>query len=271
MSIQAAFVLFSPRARRIVALVGLCAIVAIALTGCSMNRGGSVDYIKAFEQREYQTSLAAAGDVAANQSADPAIRQRASLIAGMSAFELRNYEQAEQYLTPLRASPDEQVAGRARATLGMIAKARGEHSKAAGLLEGSGDQLQGDDAARAKALAAESYRKLGLETKARETMREAASEATDSKLREQLNTASRPVTYTLQAGAFSTTTAAEKRAREIGVKVIRSGQPSPVVTTLNRNGRTLYAVQVGIYGSQAAARAAQSRTGVPGLTIVARN
>lgn len=67
--------------------------------------------------------------------------------------------------------------------------------------------------------------------------------------------------YTVQLGAFSSLTTARQEAAKIG------GIPPRIVSTVDRNGRTLYAVRVGVFGNQQMAEQVRAKMGGRGVVM----
>jgi hypothetical protein len=104
--------------------IGRIALAALAITlslaGCKSHQP-ELTYTQAYDQKLYDQALNKAAPVAEDPKRKD--RERAALVAGMSAYSLQNYPQATAYLTPLRASLDKEISARAGATLGLIARA----------------------------------------------------------------------------------------------------------------------------------------------------
>ncbi|MFT3685503.1 MAG: SPOR domain-containing protein [Phycisphaerales bacterium] len=248
----------------------LLAVAAIALTSLlgACNSQPQLTYQEAYEQKLYPQALDKATLVATNEQAPD--RQKAALVAGMSAQALGQNAEARKWLAPLRMSTDKDVAARAKASLGLIAKAEGNNAEAATLLASSAEHLDGDDAAQAQLNAGDAYRKLGLESQARQAYANARSEAEDPALKAAADQKAKPQAFFVQCGAYSTRNAAERQVKAIRASVAKAGQPAPAIVQLAPNGTPLFVVQIGPYPSRPQADAARTRIGVSNSTVLAR-
>lgn len=238
------------------------------LAGGCKSRSNELSYTQAYEQKLYAEAYDKAKPIA--QDPKQKDREKAALIAGMSAYSLKRPDEAKTLLTPLRSSLDKDVSSRSLATLGLIAKDQGRHSEAAVLLKESSANLDGDDAAKAKLYAGDSLRKIGLEGQARDEYRQGASEADDPALKQALSDRSRPVKYVVQAGAYSTRTAADKQAKALLQPALKYRQPIPIVQEVDSGGRKLFAVQMGPYSSRAAAQESVNCLKIKGASVAIR-
>lgn len=248
-------------------LLSTLALAALSLLG-GCHQDEQLNYQQAYEQKQYAQALDKATLVAQDDHAQD--HQRAALVAGMSAQSLGKYDEAKKWLIPLKLSPDKDIAARARASLGLIAKAEGKTAEAATLLSGSADQLDGDEAARAKMNAGDAYRQLGLETKAQEEYKEASTEATDPTLKAAASQKARPLVYFVQCGAYSSRQAAEKQVKAIAGQVAKAGQPAPTISQSAPNGTPLFAVRVGPYADKQQAMTAKARMNLSGAAVTTK-
>ncbi|HYD01150.1 MAG TPA: SPOR domain-containing protein [Phycisphaerales bacterium] len=240
--------------------------LAALLAGCRTEQ--QLSYQEAYAQKLYPQALEKATPIANDEHA--ADRQRAALIAGMSAQSMGQNVEARKWLAPLRLSPDRDIAARARATLGLVAKAEGKAAEAATLLAGSAETLDGDDAARAKIHAGDAYRQIGLEKQARQEYQGATSEAEDPALKAAAAQKARPMGYFVQCGAYSTRQAADKQVKAIKPQVAKAGQPAPMVIQMAPNGTPLFVVQIGPYHDKQQAMSAKARMNLASAAITAR-
>lgn len=244
----------------------LSLLALLGLGGCSHEAPRT--YQEAYEQKLYPEALDKASLVATDEHAKD--RQRAALIAGMSAQSLGQYAEAKKWLIPLKMSPDRDIAARARASLGLIAKAEGKPAEAATLLTASADQLSGDDAAQAKINAGDAYRQMGLEKQAREEYNGAKTEADDPSLKAAADQKAKPTAYYIQCGAFSTRQAADRQVKTITPQASKASQPLPTVVQMNPNGTPLFVVQVGPYKDKSLAMTAKARMNLQTAAIISR-
>lgn len=254
-----------PRARSY-ALLFASFMAAALIGGCQYEP--QLSYQEAYEQKLYTQALDKATPIATDERAND--RQRAALVAGMSAHSLGKNADAKKWLIPLKYSTDQDVAARARATLGIIAKGEGKPAEAATLLSDSADKLEGNDAAKAKIIAGDAYRQLGMESKAREEYNGAQSEAEDPALKAAADQKARPMSYFVQCGAFSTRLAAEKQQRAVRAQAVNAGQPAPLILQLAPNGTPLFVVQIGPYPDMQQAQRAKAQMNLASAAVTKR-
>lgn len=267
--------------------------------GCASKQSAAGEpepFIKSYQNGTYSQAYDEA--VAAHQRSDGVTRERAGLMAGLSAYALRRPEQAENWLIPLLSSRTPEVSGTANWTLGLIAFDRGNPSRAATLATTGADKLTGDDAARARLLAADAYARLGRSREASEQLAQALPAATDPALRGAIEsrlaggapavTPSSPITgspvgspappvpapagqYVIQLGAFSSRIKADQVTVSARGPASQAGLTSPkvVTTTDPKTGKPLFAAQIGPFGSRPEAEKALRRLGVPGTVMLA--
>jgi len=278
----------------------LCLVAALSmLAGCPGTGEKLADetYTQAYQQRNYDQALRLA-EARAKQSDLPAgDKERAELVAGLAAYALQKPAVAITYLRPLISNNDRQVSGRASWTLGQIEAERGNHADAAKYLISAAANLDGDDAARASALAGDCYARLNMAEQAKDQYSKAQTTATDPALVSMLQqrlaggtvpAISRPGTggvplavptgstpkptatggFTVQLGAFERQEAATRLAQSALKSADRANAPAPQVVAITAaGGRTLYAVRVGDYLTREAAQAVLTRLGGKGAIV----
>lgn len=239
----------------------------MVLTGCA--GGSSKRAVQLYEAGQYAEALREAEQRA--QTAQPPERDRAALIAGMSAYELRRYPEAERWLRPLTHSATPEVAAKAGATMGLIQVSRERYSAAAIDFSSAARRMTGDEAARAWFFAGECYSIMGRLDQAEDAYGKARALAQDSGVRTRVDNRMKAGSYTLQLGAFANRANAD-RALALGAqRASRAGLPAPViVATPDVTGRTIFLVQVGRYGSRDEASADRSRLGGDAVVVQAR-
>src|SRR5690606_33358585 len=89
----------------------------------------SEEALARYEARDYEAALRLAR--ASYGRTAGAKQEEAALIAGMAAYELKRYDEAESWLRPVTRSTSRDFAGKASATLGLIAAAQGAYTTAA--------------------------------------------------------------------------------------------------------------------------------------------
>lgn len=149
------------------AIAILVGVIAVATAPSCAGGGSSASrahakgegYAALYSSGQYQAAYEEASRVASSLRGTE--RQRAALIAGLSAQALNRNADAERWLAPLVDDADRSVAGEAGAALGLVALERKEYAKGATLLMGASERLGADDAARSAMYAGDCYRSLG--------------------------------------------------------------------------------------------------------------
>jgi tetratricopeptide (TPR) repeat protein len=274
------------RAKRIM-LAAILAVAAIGLGGCSSGSKAEESYLDAYKSKEYPKALALS-ESTAKRSTGPA-KEQASLIAGLSAHALNKDDEAEEWLRPLsiNAKSDE-VAGRAGATLGLIAMDRRQFDAAANQLSTAGEKLSGDEGARAWLYAGDAYRQIGSVDKAKAAYVKAESEVqSNTELRLMIaqrrtspinppagppyngavgSSAPSGARFTIQMGAFTTMASAQDAAKRLGRQAMTIGVPY-IVQTAGKDGKSMYALRVGGFATREQARM-RAGTGPKGSIVV---
>lgn len=239
----------------------LLTLLLVVASGCAQTpkAASNDDYVALFNSGRYsdayESSSKAAGSLRGSN------HELAALIAGQSAYRLGRPTESERWLKPLLDSGDRAIAGRAAATLGSLARDRGENRPAFELFDTAASKLTGDDAARAMMYAGDAKHALGDKALARDLWTRAQSKVeSDVQLRVQIGDrlagaypGSSPApsagsgAYTVQAGAFSSRATADSLAQKL-----RSKGPTRVVP-ISKDGKTLHAVRIGSYATKAEA------------------
>lgn len=236
-------------------------VLALSLAGCQSARPkASEEALSRYEAHDYQNAMRLAK--ASHGRTAGAKQEEAAFIVGMSAYELKKYDEAEVWLRPLTRSADKAIAGRASATLGLIAASQGVYTTAALDLMAAGRKLEGDEGARAMLMAGDCYRLVGRLDAATSAYALGKGMAQSVKLRETLASRQENSAYTVQFGAFSSYGNATKALDSARMKAAAQGLPAPtIVSSTDVTGRTLYLVQAGKYPTKDQAAAARVRLG----------
>lgn len=238
-----------------------------AMGGCQGGgRADRADAVALYERGKYNEALTAA--MRAHGRGDDGEKARAALVVGMAARELGRDGTAKLWLGPLTHSDDPLVAGRASATLGLVALEHQDYAVAAQELARAGRLLKGAEAGRANFLAGESYAQLGQPDTARLMYRLAQGSRGPgaTKATRRLGATG----YRVQLGAFRERGRAEnvmKRARARAV-VLGLGEPT-IEASADGSGRVLYVVRLGDFRTQQAAQAARLRMGNKAVVVAA--
>lgn len=215
-------------------------------------------YASAFEAAKVRASRATGDE-----------KERLSLIAGMSAAAMDRNSDALAWLRPLTSSQDRQIAGRAAAGVGLVEAVEGRHASAVPYLTSAADRLSGDESAKARFYLGESYSAMGRSADATAAYRAAASSASDSRLKRLAQERLSLTAFTIQIGSYRENAKARDAARSAASRTAAAGLPAPrVVSKQLPDGRSVYAVQVGVYREMGKAQADRARLG--GDAVVAR-
>lgn len=246
-------------------------LLVLATAGCQhTGPSRSSTALSLHERGDYAAAYREA--TAAHPRSTGRAQQEAALVAGMSAFELKRYDDAEHWLRPLARSSDREIAGRATATIGLVSVARGNYALAAIDLSSAGRQLTGQESARAHFFAGECYTLVGRLDAAQRSYALARGAAGSSDLAGRAGDRMVSGPYSVQFGAFtvygnaeSAASGARSRARGVGLEAPR------IISTSDVNGRTLYLVHQGRYATKGEADIARVRLGGGAIVVPARD
>lgn len=234
--------------------------------GCAGSIGSNPGYVSDYESGRYSEAQHRATLV----SRDPGRNMEASLIAGLAAYELGDDAEARRWLMPVTRASDRELAGRAAATLGLLARTRSDHENAAAFLSQACSHLTGNEAARAGLHAGDAYRALGRIDAARMQYHLALALASDPELISSLKTRTDTTAYTVQVGAYRSLDNAKRSRNELAAKTDRLGLGIPqVVIDQAPGGQSLYLVQVGEFTSRRDADDARRSLGISSIVTTA--
>jgi hypothetical protein len=242
-----------------------------ALAGLALVAGGCAtqntarQYTELYQQRDFDGALKSAS--AAAKASEGLERERAALVAGMSAEAMNNYSEAEKWVRPLLTSTNSEVAGKANATMGIIAQDRGDMKKASLYYAAAADKLTGDDAARCALLAADASAATGGHGAAKNYYAMAATKALGADLKRQASGREQGP-FAVQVGAFSSPAKAEAEAKRQRGPAKNIGQGVRIEPVIDAVGRTVYAVRIGAFGTREQATAAQGKLGAGQSVVV---
>lgn len=244
--------------------------LALWAAGCKAGKPGSGSSLELYERGEYEAAWRQASSAAGNK-AGPA-HEREALVAGMSAYELKRYDEAERRLRPLSVSGDRELSGRASATLGLGNVARNNFAAAAIDLSSAGRKLTGEEAARANFCAGECYTLIGKLDAARNAYNLAQAGSADASLRARASGRNAASAYAVQLGAFGDRANAERIAAGARPRAQSRGLPAPSVVQGADVGRSsLYLVQMGRYKTKDEAASARVRIGGDAVVVPVGN
>ena len=181
----------------------------------------------------------------AEQSSRGLEREEAAYIAGLGAARLCDLDKAARNLQIAAASADTDLAARANASLGAVERARGEAGASQQAFRRASASPDPSIADRAERLAGGGAGGSGSASP------------------------SGPASgFVVQAGAFSNEQAARGRASALASTVRQAGFGEPRVVRIRaKDGKTLWAVQIGAFGDRRQAGAARDRLGHPEWAI----
>ena len=277
------------RKTRTIGMWLLIGVLAVPFSGCATSPGMQTDeepYTQLYQQHKYAEAQKSAEITSRDTSQSPAVREKAQMVAGLSAYASGKQDVAATYMRPLQDNADRQIAGRASWTLGQIEAERGRNADAAKQLVRAAGKLDGDDAARASLLAGDCYARLKMPDRAKEQWVSGRALAQSPGLQATLDarlsggtvpaipmtspnvgTTSNPATgstpgFVVQLGAFEKRETADKLAKEQAATMQRLAVSAPQVYLItDANGKQLYAVRVGAYQTRDAAQAVATRVG----------
>ena len=249
--------------------------ILLAAAGCSSDpqpTAARADY----DNGRFESAHRRAAQQAARTSGGD--RAEAAYLAGVSAYRMGDFEEAEKQFFMANESRDPVIVGRTNATLGLMRKQQGRPASSAGFFKVAAEKLEGEEAAIAAREAAAAYTQLGRSYDAEQMMKIAKAKATGKSAPPVVEDAARTAplrrasvertpsaagagAYTIQLGVFSKRANAGTVARSAGPAANRIGLGPPRITLRQVNGRELHVVQVGSFGSRAEAENARRRLG----------
>jgi tetratricopeptide (TPR) repeat protein len=184
-------------------------------------------------------------------------KERAMLIAGLSAQAMGQRSDAEFWFRQVERSTDTEIAGRARAGMGLLALNAGDYTRAAAMLSTASAQLKGDESARASLFAGQAYEAMGRLDRARTQYLVAMGLAESPALRSNVQAALSSLGergFTVQLGAFASRVNADRAARQYRDHAASLNMGEPRIVERRGVGGSgdgvLFLVQVGSYKSQ---------------------
>lgn len=178
---------------------------------------------------------------------------RADYLAGLEAYDRGDTVRARLRLTAAVAELDGEDAAKARATLGLVELEQDRPASAAEAFALAWPALRGEDARQAALYAAAAHRQLGDDHTAAVWDRRAVTPQ---------NQPRRHAAFTIQVGAFRERRRAERAAVDAAEVAEETGfGPVRIVTRSDRRGTALYIVQMGSFDTRTEAATARARVG----------
>ncbi len=250
-----------------IVLALVLAAVVIGLSGCGggggAKAGGMKQAVDDYNARRYSEAKQQA--VAIQDQSESGNREDAAYLAGLSAYQLGDVNEAERRLLTAAKSNNPETAAKAKAMLGQIRMDQRRPRDAAGYFADAHPDLAGDDAKKCAYNAAVAYQQAGDATAARRWAVESGQRvgaASVSGNRNAVASGAGKASFTLQVGAFREEARARQAAEEAEKLASREGLGA--VRTLVRKdgkGETTYLVQFGSFATRAAAAAARTKIG----------
>lgn len=245
-------------------LLVLSGAVGILLPGCETTpkTGSLTQAIADYNAQRYAQSHERAASIMA--SARGTEREQAAYIAGLSAYRLGQFDEAERRLLVAAQATDPQIAAKSKAMLGQVRMEQGRPREAATYFADAARGLAGEDARQCAHHAAVAYQQCGDVASSRYWQAEAQRIAASST---SLATAaghhtSGSVGFTLQAGAFEDQRRAQRAADQIKSLAVREGLGEVrIVPHRDARGKRLYLVQFGFFTTRSDAAEARNRLG----------
>jgi len=200
----------------------------------------------------------------ASGEGDSAERDRAAYLAGLSAFRLRQFDEAETRLLTAAQSSDSQVQGRSKALLGLIRLEQDRPAAAAEYFQSAAALLEGSEAEEAHYHASIAYQQAGNPRAAQAVGASSSAPAASHSASPSTTSAGPGGTgvFAIQVGAFADLTNAQSAAAEARALASqhRLGEVR-IVPRRDSRTRTLYIVQFGAFSSRSDAENARRQLG----------
>lgn len=281
----------------------LCLAAVAALMGCPSQSAAPTlaSATGKYDSGQYELALTESEAVVSRGPASD--RAHAELIAGMAAFQLDRFDEAERHFVAAEGSAAPAIRGRARVMLANIRLEQGRSADAAALFDSGASDLSGADADKARR-----YASLAREGQigtaqprstpvaqvqppapvkaaprpaappAPEPAPAPAASATAPSRAAQVRTASAPDAsdgdaasrgvFTVRAGAYTSEAAARRRVKALAADVRRAKSPDPHIAEVKtKDGDTLFAVRIGTFKSRADAESLLKRLARKDLAV----
>lgn len=201
------------------------------------------------------------------KSASGTLRDQAAYLAGLSAYKLGDFVEAELQLTKAVRSPDRITAARAKAVMGLIRVDQDRPGDAAGFLNEASYSMQGEDSRQAAYQAALAHEEAGSRIPDYASGQSKRGQTSQSWSSSNGVTAGRN-TFSLQVGAFHERKRAETAAQKIAGVARANGLGNVrIVRKRDTRGRTLFIVQLGRFPNRFEAKDIHRQIGRKDLIV----
>jgi septal ring-binding cell division protein DamX len=215
-----------------------------------------VDYNSGDYENAHSKSLAAMRDAASE--GDATARDQASYVAGLSAYRMRQFDEAETRLLSASHSSDSDVQGRSKAMLGLIRVEQNRPASAGEYFRDAATHLEGNDASEARYQASIAFEEAGNPAAADTVSRAPTSTSTAS----AASAGAPSGLFAIQVGAFENLANAQSAANDARALASREGFGEVrIIPRRDSRSRTLYVVQFGSFSSRTAAESARREIG----------
>lgn len=227
------------------------ALLAAACAAPPQAKSTLQDAINDYNADQYTLAYNKAADLQATSTGTP--REEAAYVAGLSAYRLGNRLDAEQRFEVAANSSDANVAGKAKAMLGVVRLEQSRNNEAADLLKTASHDLPSDDAQQAAYHAAVADRRAESPALYAAPARAPAA-STASPVRVA------PASFALQVGAFQDRKNADDAARQAASIISRNGLGEPrIIKSFDDRSRPRWLVQFGRFTTRNEADQARRR------------
>jgi len=237
-----------------------CVMGAMALQACESSGMDRIDMAdRAYRKGDFTTAYREAQQ--AMRSNHGNLKNEAAYMAGISAYRLKDSSSAVYYLKEASSGNGSQLAGDALAMLGVIYAEQGKYPESVqAQLQAVKHLPAGPDRANAYYYAAKAQQKMGQWSQARANLRSARSASQDEAFRRDVGHELDAGAFTLQIGAFTDRTNAQRAAENLATRTSTLKLASPrLVPAKDAQRRKLTLVQVGRFSTYADAESARQQ------------
>jgi len=262
----------------------------LLLAACNGPQQRLDDATRAYDAQDWTKAYDDA--TAAQNEAQPPLKQRAAFVAGLAAYRQDRFEEARSRFLLAESSEDRETSGQAKVMLGDLLTRDGKPAAAAAKYDEAAQLLTGEAATRARTLASAAREasksptptpvasaetddsasdaapaataggKTKPAAKPKAPARDAAKSETKS-TKPKTATASKSSTkggFTIQCGAYVKESDARARAKDLGDEARKAGLPAPKVDRVTgRSGKKLWIVSVGTFKTRAEGKKALAK------------
>jgi len=244
----------------VTALLMTCPTLLVGGCDSAQPTGSLADGVRNYEAQRYMLARQQARD-ALSRSRGPQ-RDEAAYLAGISAYQLGDTDDARRHLRLAARSSEAGIAGRAAAQLGLLDLDADHPLNAAMHFETAADKLDGVESRRAAQHAALAYQLAGDYDTAQQWMNRGSKGGPTVVAADRPPRSRGGSRYVLQHGAFRSRDRAEQVASELEALSNRHHLgPVQIVPQRDGRGMTLHLVQFGGFTSRAEAARARARLG----------